>query len=534
MSFKSLRPLAWVGTAVLSLALAACGGGGGGGGGGGFVLPAAWGGSATAQTPPATSTGSSGTTSPTPAATASATLDVRGGTGASTTSLTALEIGQAVAVVKDASGNPVSGTIVKFAETGGSLLTISPAAATALTDASGRATVEIRAASVSSLGATTITAAATVGTTPVTAQKSIAISSAPAASAVSPQLAAKAINFLDTNPADKSIVIKGAGGNGRSESATLRFRVVDANNSPVKGVLVNFAVNGTGVTLNVPTATSDTDGVVVTTVSSGSVATVVVVQATVNGSNAVTTQSDQLTVTTGTATQAGFDLSATKYNLNYRQSGDKSTITVRIADANGNPVADGVPVVFTSDFLAVGSSSRGGCVTAGGLCTVDLVVQDPRPADGQYVTVTASTRVGSGTSISKAVRFTANDVSLVSLYTGPTAASTTQVTAFTVSAAQCNTVQVLSLFAGTPAAFPPPAGTAVSVTSSNPTLTAALASQATIDDVLSDPRVRTRVDLRFTPTTASCTVGATSLVDVSFTAGNGIKSTSTIAVTTVP
>lgn len=529
MGMKSLRSALWAGLAAIAMATSGCGGGGGGGGGGGFALPAAWGGGSSPSTPAPVSGGGTATPTPTPA-TATATLDVLGGSGASTTSISALEIGQGVAVIKDAKGQPASGVIVKFAETGGSLLTISPAAATALTDGSGRAVVEVRAASTTSLGATTLTATATVGGATVTGQKSIAVTSAPTTSTTDPQAMAAALNFLDANPADKSIVIKGAGGNGRSESATLRFRVVDKNNSPLQGVVVNFSVNPE-VTLNIVSATSDSDGVVLTTVSSGTTATVAIVVATVNG-RSISTQSDQLTVTTGTATQAGFDLAATKYNLDSRFSGDKSTITVRIVDANGNPVADGVPVVFTSDFLAVGSSSRGGCVTSGGACSVDLVVQDPRPADGQYVTVTASTRVGSSTPISKSVQFTADDVARIALYDGPSSGAT-QIGALSLGSGKCGVAQVVSLFAGTPSAFPAPSGSSVTVRSSSTDLAVALNSPATIDDLVAIPRQRSRVDLQFTPSASACAAG-TAFVDVTFTSPNGVKQVSTLTITTVP
>ncbi|MEO6352163.1 MAG: hypothetical protein ABIO19_00325, partial [Burkholderiaceae bacterium] len=49
-----------------------------------------------------------------------------------------------------------------------------------------------------------------------------------------------AINFVAAVPADKSIVIKGAGGNGRTESALLTFMVVDKANVGVSDIKVNF------------------------------------------------------------------------------------------------------------------------------------------------------------------------------------------------------------------------------------------------------------------------------------------------------
>ncbi|MEG1456157.1 MAG: hypothetical protein RSC66_11385, partial [Comamonas sp.] len=82
---------------------------------------------------------------------------------------------------------------------------------------------------------------------------------------------------------------------------------------------------------------------------------------------ALTTQSDTLTVTTSTAVPGAFDLSASKYALNTDISGDASTIRIAVADANGNPVADGFPVVTTTTYGRVGTSGRGGCVTSNGI-----------------------------------------------------------------------------------------------------------------------------------------------------------------------
>ncbi|MEN9436999.1 MAG: hypothetical protein RIR09_1654, partial [Pseudomonadota bacterium] len=361
-----MRFLNYLLVVILAGVLAACGGGGG---------------SAGSKTESGSGTSVTGDTQTTLAG--SMSIDVLSGAGVSTNAISAVEISKVQVLLRDSSGAAVPGAVVTFSESGGGLLTFSPGSATALTDGSGLASIEIRALTTASTGATTVVAQASLSKGSVSVEKAIAITSAPTGVVADPQTLANALNFLDTNPSDKSIVLAGAGGTGRSESATLRFRVVDKNNTPVKGAVVTFAaVPSTDVTLNIASATSDADGVVVTTVSSKSVATAVVVKATVTRADSTTivSQSDTLTVTTGVATQAGFDLSATIYNLNSGISGDKSTITVRVVDSNGNPVADGVPVVFTSPYGAVGTSSRGGCVTVGGLCTVDYIVQDPRPA----------------------------------------------------------------------------------------------------------------------------------------------------------
>ncbi len=458
---------------LLAALMVACGGGGNPGG--------------TSST-----SGGGSTTGPT------MTLALIGGAGVSASALSTVEIGTARVTLKDASSVPIKGVIVTF--TGGSLLAVSPVSATALTDANGQASVEVRANSSTSQGAVLISATAAVSTSViVTAQKAISITTAPSSGITDPQLLANALNFLDTNPSDKSIVLKGSGGNGRSESATLRFRVVDTNNAPVKGAVVDFAVNPSSVvTLNIASATSDTDGVVVATVSSGTVATSVVVIATVHG-RSISSQSDQLLVTTGSATAAGFDLSASKFNLNASLSGDSSVITVRIVDANGNPVSDGVPVVFTTNFGAVGSSAQGGCLTSNGLCTVNYTVQDPRPADGQFITVVASTQVGSTGVISKTINLSAVSPGLLGIYSANV--SGTKVTALNLGAA-CS--RVFSYHVGTPLGLAAPAGTIVAMTGDSG-LSGAVNSGSPILDALT---LGVRTAISFTVTAPSAAGGS--------------------------
>lgn len=485
-----MRFMKFLAGAGLAAMLVACGGGGGvssgsggsGGGGGG-------GGSG------------GGTGGGTETAAPVITLELLNGAGSVANGISSVEIGVARATLKDSKGLPVPGAIVTFAESGPGLLTVAPISGTALTDASGSASVEVRAVSTSSTGATLVTAAATVSAQSATAQKAIAITSAPSTGVVDPQVLASALNFLDTNPADKSIVLAGSGGNGRSESATLRFRVVDKNNSPVKGAAVSFnVIPPDAVTLNISTATSDSEGVVVTTVASKNVPTAVVVRATVTGKS-ITSQSDQLTVTTGVATQAGFDLSASKYNLNAAITGDSSDIMVRIVDTNGNPVADGVPVVFTADFGAVGSSSRGGCVTANGGCTVVYAVQDPRPADGQPITVTASTQVGGGTSIGKSIALYGINPGMLDLYNAPNAGGAV-VSSFDLTVGTRSCKRSFTTFVGTPSAFPAPAGTSVAPKGLVSGLAANVLSGSPIADQLGSLKVRTQLVIEITAPTA--------------------------------
>ncbi len=476
-----------IGMALVS-SLVACGGGGGNAG------STSTGGSA-GSTTTAGSVSTTGNVQVTIAGTLA--LEIISGAGAVSNSISALEIAQAKITLTDSKGGAVSGVVVTFSESGGGLLSISPASKTALTDSSGQASVEIKASTSTSIGATQINASASVSSQSLSATKALQISSAPTSGpVVSPQDLANAINFLDTNPSDKSIVLAGAGGSGRSESATLRFRVVDKNNTPVKGTVVSFnVIPAAAVTLNISSATSDSDGVVVTTVSSKSTATAVVVKATVN-TKTISTQSDTLLVTTGPAVAAGFDLSATKFNMNSELSGDLSEITVRVVDGNGNRVADGVPVVFTASHGAVGSSSRGGCVTANGECKVDYIVQNPRPADGTDALVTASTQVGSGIAVSGTANFVFSRPSLLDIYDAATAGIT--INPFTWVGGGCKFT--LSGFIGTPAGSPAPANTSIAVKSLTSDFAVTVKSDSTI---LDRATARTPVTFEFDATSTS-------------------------------
>ena len=370
---------------TVAVALTACGGGGGNPGG-------------TSQPTNGSGTSNAGDTQTT--AVGSVSLALINGAGQATNSISAVEIAQVKVIVKDAAGALVSGTVVSFSESGVGLLKFAPAAQTAMTTSEGLAAIEVRAADQTKTGATSVSVTATVGGQTITAVKTLEVTNAPVSggTVIDPQTLASSINFVSTDPADKSIVLAGAGGNGRTETGVLTFRVVDKNNTPVKGVLVDFVVNPSiDVTLNIVQGTTDADGVVITSVSSKTVATSVVVKATVNGKS-ITTQSDQLKVTTGLGVQTGFEILPLLYNLDGALSGDSTDVTARLVDSNSNPVADGVPVVFVATGGKIGTSAAGGCNTLNGACTVKFEVQEPRPTNG-IVTVSGSAKVGESTTL---------------------------------------------------------------------------------------------------------------------------------------
>lgn len=200
--------------------------------------------------------------------------------------------------------------------------------------------------------------------------------------------AAASVQFVGATPTAQSIVIRGQGGNGRTETATLTFKVVDIFGNPLAGKAVNFSTASTLVTINKTSDTTDATGNVITTVNSGSAPTSFRVQATLpnTGSGStpdISTQSDLVVVTTGLPVQRAFSISADKFSIDGWNVDSSTTtpsghISVLLADAFGNPVPDGTPIVFQTNMGSIGSADKGGCTTVNGGCTVDLRAQEPR------------------------------------------------------------------------------------------------------------------------------------------------------------
>jgi len=196
------------------------------------------------------------------------------------------------------------------------------------------------------------------------------------------------IQFVSAIPT--SITLKGTGGAGRQESSQVIFKVVDTGGNPIGGKAVTFSLSTAvgGITLTNTTATSDAiTGQAVVTVNSGTISTPVRVLATTVSSSGITlsTQSDQLTITTGIPDQDSFSVSATILNIEGRDfDGTTTVVTARAADHFSNPVPDGTAV----NFIAEGGSIVSFCSTAGGACSATMTSQALRPSNGR-VTVLA-------------------------------------------------------------------------------------------------------------------------------------------------
>ena len=218
------------------------------------------------------------------------------------------------------------------------------------------------------------------------------------------------IQFVGTTP-NSLLVIKGTGGVGYSETASVKFKVVDIALAGLANQVVKFGLTKTGdgitldgVTLGVGQTISKqtgADGTVSVTVQSGTVPTSVWVTAALGS---LTTQSNQLVISTGRPVQDSFSLAATILNIDGGNlDGVETILTVRAADRMANIVADGTTINFIAEGAQIRGQTSGGttqstCATVQGACSVTLVSAEKRPrgdsepsglATANRVTVTA-------------------------------------------------------------------------------------------------------------------------------------------------
>lgn len=225
------------------------------------------------------------------------------------------------------------------------------------------------------------------------------------------------LRFVSVNPSDKSITLRGQGGNGRQENATITFKLVDVAGQGVGDADVCFDVSTYIGGLNLdgfsPSALpakqgstalcgtdalsqvryvkrTNADGTVSVQVNSGTVPTPVRVRARAlypaGSLTALETFSDTLSISTGLPLQRSFSLSVDKANIDGGNfDGEIATLTVRLADQFSNPVPDGTVVNFIASGAAVCTADNGACKTTNGACSCNLVSQARRPADRRVV-----------------------------------------------------------------------------------------------------------------------------------------------------
>jgi hypothetical protein len=239
-------------------------------------------------------------------------------------------------------------------------------------------------------GADLITATSTVGTNSLSASGSVTV-------------AAAAIGSIIYKSATPTVIsLKGVGSTAMPETSTVVFQVLDQSGGPVSGAQVVFSLNTAvgGISVDAGPISSDVNGNVITTVHAGTVATPVRVTATVQSTTpAISTQSNQLTVSTGIPTQNAFSLAVACHNVEaLNTDGVTVAVTARLADRFSNPVADGTAVTFNSEGGHIQPSCQTTSnATESGFCTVNWVSANPRP------TVGAGGRAGRSTILGMAI-----------------------------------------------------------------------------------------------------------------------------------
>ena len=198
---------------------------------------------------------------------------------------------------------------------------------------------------------------------------------------------ANAIAFVSAAPSQ--VFIAGSGG---VEQTTVTFKVFAASSTPLPGASVVFSIqqNPGGVGLNASgstasvTGTTDQSGLVSISVFSGTIPGPIKVRASLASTPTVFAETQNLTVASGPPSQRFMSLSVSSSNIEgWELDGIPTTLTVRIADRQGNAVADGTVVNFTTEGGQVSNSCATTTVNKISSCSVNFISQNPRPAGGR-------------------------------------------------------------------------------------------------------------------------------------------------------
>ena len=213
------------------------------------------------------------------------------------------------------------------------------------------------------------------------------------------------IVFVSATPTN--IALRGTGSSGHPETSTVIFRVLDQAGGPRVGTTVNFALNTTvgGMSVSPATAQSDANGNVQTVVQGGTVATTVRVTATVQSVTPVlSTQSSQLTITTGIPDQDSFSLAVQCQNVEaWNCDGVVVPVTARLSDRFNNPVPDGTAVTLQTEGGSIVSQCQTGTGTSIGACTVNWTSSNPRPTASPVTAPPGDARAGRATILATAI-----------------------------------------------------------------------------------------------------------------------------------
>lgn len=187
------------------------------------------------------------------------------------------------------------------------------------------------------------------------------------------------------------LMVSSAAATGLKQSS-VQFQVLDSSGAGMAGQTVNIslasAAIGAGVTfsvggaatISIQSVTTDVNGFASVTVSSGGLPTPVVLTAALVSNPTVIASSSGVAVTSGRATQNAASLSATALSIDGFNDGIQTTLIMRVADRQGNPVPAGAVVNFVASHGLV----QGTCLIDGNSqCSVKYTTQGIRPKNGR-------------------------------------------------------------------------------------------------------------------------------------------------------
>lgn len=228
-------------------------------------------------------------------------------------------------------------------------------------------------------GKTVSITASTTGAPAIT--KQLNISSAPATN----------LAFVDASPS--RIYLAGSGG---VTTSIVRFKLTNAQGAALAAqdvVLTLKTQTGGAVKATFGTAgnsapvtqTTDSNGEVLVPVYAGTVPTSVLVNAALVSNPLVQTDSSVLTIASGLPAQARVSLALGKFAIRgFNFDGETTTVTISLADRQGNPVPDGTAVNFvTQGGVMIPPFCTTGTVSGNSQCQVNIRTQNPRPTSGR-------------------------------------------------------------------------------------------------------------------------------------------------------
>lgn len=366
-----MKWLNWIVALLCTAVLAACGGGGGSAG--------------TPTTGTGSGTGTGGTTTATP------TVVV----AISSTTVTSAAPATVTATARDASGAALKGAVVSFTTSGG---LGSFSAATALTNDSGVATVQLSPASPTSNGADLVVAKITVGTADYSGTIGFTVTPSSTTPVGTPtiSIALSTTNVTTAAPATVTAVVK------------------DAAANPLAGQVVKFSTIDSLGTFNPPSALTDASGTVSVKLSPATATTngadLAVAQATVSGTQ-VTATAGFSAISTSAPSTGSPSISLTLSNTVVTASTPATAVAV-VKDSTGKGISGQVVKFSTVDGL--GTFSVDSALTdATGTASVVLSATGSAQSGADQV-VAATTVNGTALQASQGFQLTATSATISS------------------------------------------------------------------------------------------------------------------------